>query len=219
MCLCERILTRTEGREKDHFVKYILESPASNWGSWSRNSPSRHQVALQVKPCPYAFEGVFILQLQVLVLVVMVIETIPCLAPWFRSYLSALFSGPLTFTWVQFLSSFPLSPLSDQSSVYTCLSEQYVLPEVACLSAFHPSRIQCWSWFIENSFDSETQSKPESLQWLNQLDIWSWKKSVATLYKLVGPTLKAFLDTRILNRYVTKVDIVSGRLHWCWESH
>lgn len=39
------------------------------------------------------------------------------------------------------------------------------------------------------------------------------KKSVATLYKLVGLLLKAFLDTRILDIYVTKVDIVNARLH------
>lgn len=133
------------------------------------------------------------LQLQVLVLVVIVMETIRCLAPWFRSYLSALSSGPVTFRWAQFLLSFPLLP-----SVLIGL--QWTL---ASLSRMYCQRLPLWvhstpqgvsagADSLENIFDSETQSKLESLRWLNQLDIRSWKKSVGIAYKLVGPILKAF---------------------------
>lgn len=80
-----------------------------------------------------------------------------------------------------------------------------------------PQGVSAGADSLKNIFDSETQSKPESLWWLNQLNIQ--KKIVGILCKLLGPILKSFLDTRILDLHLTEVDTVRARLHWCWESY
>lgn len=45
------------------------------------------------------------------------------------------------------------------------------------------------------------------------------KNVVSTLCKLVGPILKALLDTTVLDYCLTEAEVVSARLHCCWESY
>lgn len=119
-------------------------------------------------------------------------------------------------------SFFPLLPFSP---VFWSLFNIHLLLRAGCTARSHPFEcILSLKYSVPMLIHSE-QFCLRNPEWIRESAVMKpsghlkKKNVVSTLCKLVGPILKALLDTTVLDYCLTEAEIVSARLHWCWESY